>query len=160
MVTAIATANSTSGEELRALVAPLVNETGGPVTALRAVQDQDGWIGPEGIDAVAEVFNLSRAEVRGLVAFYADFRTSPPADHTVRVCQAEACQAAGSRALTETLSDRLGVSLGHMTPDRSIELDPVYCLGLCARAPAVMVDGELIADADQAVDRIAQKVSA
>lgn len=160
MVTAIATANATSSEELRALVAPLVHQTGGPVTALRAIQDQDGWIGPEGIDVVADVFNLSRAEVRGLVAFYADFRTQPPADHVVRVCQAEACQAAGSRALTETLSTRLGTTLGHATSDRRVELDPVYCLGLCARAPAVMVDGELMADADGAVERIVEKVGA
>jgi formate dehydrogenase subunit gamma len=157
---AIATANATSGEELRSLIGPLAGRIGGPITALRAIQDQDGWIGPEGIDAVADVFNLSRAEVRGLVAFYADFRTQPPAAHVVRVCQAEACQAAGSRALTGTLSQRLGTALGHATPDRNVELDPVYCLGLCARAPAVMVDGELIADADRAVEFIAKKVGA
>lgn len=158
MPTAIATANATSGEGLRALIAPLVHETGGPVTALRAIQDQDGWIGPEGIAVVADVFNLSRAEVRGLVAFYADFRTQPPADHVVRVCQAEACQAAGSRALTQTLAQRLGTSLGHASPDHGVELEAVYCLGLCARAPALMVDGELVADADQAIERVVQKV--
>lgn len=154
----IASAETEKSALLRALVAPLVSQVGGPITALRTIQDQNGWIDQEGIDAVANVFNLSRAEVRGLVAFYADFRTQPPADHVVRVCQAEACQAAGSRALTETLSQRLGTALGHATPDRTVELDPVYCLGLCARAPAVMVDGELIADADGAVERITDKV--
>ena len=135
-------------------------ETGGPITALRAIQDRDGWIDGDAVDAVADVFNLSRAEIRGLVAFYADFRTQPPADHVVRICQAEACQAAGSRALTETLSERLGTTLGHATPDRSVELDAVYCLGLCARAPALMVDGELFADADGAVQRVVDKVQA
>ncbi|MEX1296982.1 MAG: NAD(P)H-dependent oxidoreductase subunit E [Candidatus Limnocylindrales bacterium] len=158
MASAIAAASAASGDELRSLIAPLVNAIGGPLTALRAIQGQDGWIRPEGIEAVADVFNLSRAEVRGLVAFYADFRTQPPADHIVRVCQAEACQAAGSRALTQTLGERLGTSLGHATPDRRVELDAVYCLGLCARAPALMVDGELIADADGAIERVVQKV--
>lgn len=158
MAAPIDTASATSDEGLRALVAPLVGEIGGPLTALRAIQQQDGWIRPEGIGVVAEVFNLSRAEVRGLVAFYADFRTQPPADHVVRVCQAEACQAAGSRALTRTLGERLGTTLGRSTPDRSVELDAVYCLGLCARAPALMVDGELIADADQAVERVVEMV--
>lgn len=158
MASAIATASATTGEELRSIVTPLAHQTGGPVTALRAIQEHDGWIGPAGIEVVADVFNLSRAEVRGLVAFYADFRTQPPADHVVRVCQAEACQAAGSRALTQALSERLGTTLGHATPDRSVELDAVYCLGLCARAPALMVDGELIADADQAVERVVEKV--
>ena len=155
---AMAPAEAADTAQLRALITPLVDEIGGPVTALRAIQDQDGWIGSEGIDVVADVFNLSRAEVRGLVAFYADFRTKPPADHIVRVCQAEACQAAGSRNLTKTLADELGTSLGHASPDGSVELDAVYCLGLCARAPSLMVDGELIADADQAIERVIEKV--
>ncbi len=155
---ATATASASSGAELRALIAPLVNEIGGPITALRAIQDHDGWIDREAVDVVADVFNLSRAEVRGLVAFYADFRTQPPADHVVRICQAEACQAAGSRTLTASLAERLGTTLGQATIDRSVELDAVYCLGLCARAPAMMVDGELIADADRAVERVIEQV--
>ena len=124
------------------------------------IQDRDGWIDAAAIEAVADVFNLSRAEVRGLVAFYADFRTQAPAHHVVRICQAEACQAAGSRALTATLEERLGTSLGHASADRSVELDPVYCLGLCARAPALMVDGELVADADRDIERVTEKVRA
>jgi formate dehydrogenase subunit gamma len=157
---ATATASAATRDELRALITPLVDEIGGPISALRAIQDRQGWIVDEAIEVVADVFNLSRAEVRGLIAFYADFRTQPPADHVVRICQAEACQAAGSRALTTTVAERLGTSLGHATPNRSVELDAVYCLGLCARAPAMMVDGELIADADRAVEYVVRKVHA
>jgi formate dehydrogenase subunit gamma len=155
---AIATESASANAELRELVAPLVHAIGGPITALRAIQDRDGWISQEAVAVVADVFNLSRAEVRGLVAFYADFRVQAPADHVVRICQAEACQAAGSRALTAALEERLGTTLGHASADRSVELDPVYCLGLCARAPALMVDGELVADADRAIERVAKKV--
>ena len=146
------------GEVLRALLAPLVNEIGGPVTALRAIQEQQGWIDGAAIETVADVFNLSRADVRGLVEFYADFRTMPPAAHTVAVCQAEACQAAGSRELTTSLEDRLGAKLGRMDDDHTVELEPVYCLGLCARAPALMVDGALVVEADRAVDDVVGKV--
>jgi formate dehydrogenase subunit gamma len=76
----------------------------------------------------------------------------------VAVCQAEACQAAGSRALTATLEERLGVALGRISEDRVVGLEPVYCLGLCARGPALSVDGTLIVDADGAVERVAQRV--
>ena len=158
MAHATATTTAASSEGLRALIAPLVHETGGPVTALRAIQDRQGWIDGTAIEAVADVFNLSRADVRGLVEFYADFKTMPPAAHTVAVCQAEACQAAGSRELTKTLEDRLGAKLGRMDDDHNVELEPVYCLGLCARAPALMVDGMLVVEADQAVDRVVGKV--
>jgi len=157
---ATAPVSSSPAERLRALITPLVDEVGGPITALRAIQELEGSIDGAAIEVVADVFNLSRAEVRGLVAFYADFRTQSPADHVIRVCQAEACQASGSRALTATLEERLGTTVGHATADRSVELDPVYCLGLCARAPALMVDDELVADADRAVERVIEKVQA
>jgi formate dehydrogenase subunit gamma len=154
------TTSASTAQELQALIEPLVNATGGPISALRAIQEHDGWIEPGAIDVVAHVFNISRAEVRGLIAFYADFRTQPPADHVVRICQAEACQAAGSRALTRQLAERLGTELGHERPDGTVALEAVYCLGLCARAPSLMVDGELVADADRAVDRVVARVQA
>ena len=143
-----------TSEELRRLIAPHAKDIGGPVTALRILQQHIGWIDTDAVDAVADVFNLSRAEVRGLVAFYADFRTAPRPTHVLAVCQAEACQAAGSRALTRTLEDHLEVKLGRTSPDQAIGLEAVYCLGLCARAPAAMVDGERVVDADQRIDRL------
>ena len=155
---ATATTGSEIGAPLRALIAPLAEEIGGPVTALSAVQDQQGWIDTAAIEIVADVFNLSRADVRGLVEFYSDFKTMPPAAHVVSVCQAEACQAAGSRDLTTTLEERLGAKLGRMDDDHTVELEAVYCLGLCARAPALMVDDTLVVEADQAVERVVGQV--
>jgi formate dehydrogenase subunit gamma len=58
----------------------------------------------------------------------------------VRVCRAEACQAAGGRALQTHVKQRLGVDFGQTTPDGATTLEAVYCLGLCACAPAVMID--------------------
>lgn len=155
---ASATASVSSSESIRARIDHLRDAIGGPVTALRAIQDAHGWIEPGAIDIVADVFNLSRAEVRGLVEFYADFRPTPPARHTVAVCQAEACQAAGSRRLTRTLEERLGVELGRISADRVVGLEAVYCLGLCARAPSLMIDGELVVEADHAVERLVETV--
>jgi formate dehydrogenase subunit gamma len=143
-----------ASQGLRRLIAPHTQEIGGPVTALRAIQTARGCIDADAIATVADVFNLSRAEVRGLVDFYADFRTSPPATHVVQVCQAEACQAVGARELTASLADRLGVALGGTTSDHSVGLEAVYCLGLCARAPAMAVDGELVVEADTALERV------
>ena len=149
---AIATNDASGIDVARALIAHLVDETGGPVTALRVIQDERGWIDDDAVTAVARVFNISRAEVRGLVAFYADFRTRPPATHTLAICQAEACQAAGSRALTRTIRERVGAELGGQNADGSVGLDAVYCLGLCARGPALTVDGRLVVEADRVID--------
>jgi formate dehydrogenase subunit gamma len=143
-----------TSEELRRLIATHKNEIGGPITALRTLQRHRGWIDTEAEAAVADIFNLSRADVRGLVNFYADFRTAPPATHILTVCQAEACQAVGARELTRAIADRLEIELGGMTSDRSIGLEGVACLGLCARAPAMMVDGTPVVEADANADRV------
>ncbi len=147
-----------TSEDLRRLIAPHANDIGGPVTALRILQQHIGWIDSDALETVADVFNLSRAEVRGLVGFYADFRTRPPATHVVKVCQAEACQAVGARELTRTLSDRLGIALGEKTSDDRVGLEPVYCLGLCTHGPTMMVDDRPVVRADAAAERMLDQI--
>ena len=151
---AIATPDAAGIDAARALIAHLAGATGGPVTALRVIQAARGRIDDDAVEAVARVFNLSRAEVRGLVAFYADFRTRPPATHSLAICQAEACQAAGSRELTRLVCERVGTELGEQNAAGSVGVDPVYCLGLCARGPAMIVDGRLVVEADRVVDDV------
>ena len=108
---------------------------------MRSVVAEKGYINDETQTLVADVFNISRAEVRGIVSFYEDLRTKPPAEKTIRICQAEACQASGCRELTESLESHLGIKLGQVFGDNEIALEPVYCLGHCALGPTAEVDG-------------------
>ncbi len=70
------------------------------VQILQTIVARYGWVPQETILQLAEELNLSRADVYGVVNYYHDFRTEPPGRHIVKICQAEACQAMGSRALT------------------------------------------------------------
>jgi formate dehydrogenase subunit gamma len=110
------------------------------VQILLAFMDRFGWISEQAIRQLADELNLSRADVHGVVSFYHDLRTTPPARHAVKVCQAEACQAMGCRGLTSHAEKTLGVAMN--AGNESVTLKPVYCLGLCACSPAVMVDGK------------------
>jgi len=110
------------------------------VQILQAIVMRYGWVPEETIRQLADAVNLSRADVYGVVTYYHDFRTEPPGEHIVKICQAEACQAMGSRALTDHARESLGVALHETSGD--ITLEPVYCLGNCACAPAVMIDGK------------------
>ncbi len=121
-------------------IVPFRDEPGGLLPALRALQSCFGAIDERAVGLLAEIFNLSRSEVHGVVSFYHDFRSVPPGIHTIRVCQAEACQAMGSRALTEHLKQHLGIDFHETTADGRFTLEPVYCLGNCACAPAIMID--------------------
>ena len=109
------------------------------VQILTQIVERFGYVSEDGIRQLADELNLSRADVHGVVSYYHDFRTSPPGRHVVKVCQAEACQAMGSRALTDHVQGALGIELDGTADD--VTLEPVYCLGNCACAPAVMIDG-------------------
>ena len=113
------------------------------VQILHAFLARYTYISEEAIRQIANELNLSRAEVHGVVTFYHDFRTTPPGKHIVKICQAESCQAMGSRELTAHAEKKLGIDLHGTTGDGDVTLEPVYCLGNCACSPAVMVDEQL-----------------
>ena len=126
--------------DIRALISPFAKQPGGLLPALTALQSELGWVPEETLPVLADIFNLSRAEVHGTVSFYHDFRREPGGQHVIKICQAEACQAMGSRALTKHAIESLGIDM-HQTDETALfSLEPVYCLGNCACSPAVMVD--------------------
>jgi formate dehydrogenase subunit gamma len=111
---------------------------------LHDLQEAFGYIPDEAAPVIAEALNLSRAEVHGVVTFYHDFRQKPAGRHVVKLCRAEACQAAGGDALAARAQAALGVALGDTSADGRVSLEPVYCLGLCATAPSAMVNGRVV----------------
>jgi len=117
---------------------------------LHALQDEFGYIDAAAEPVLAEALNLSRAEVHGVATFYHDFRRAPAGRHVLKLCRAEACQAAGGDPLAAHAEARLGVEMGTTAPDGSVTLEPIYCLGLCAVAPSAMLDGRLVGRLDQA----------
>jgi formate dehydrogenase subunit gamma len=107
---------------------------------LHAIQDTIGCIPAGAVAAIAARFNLSQAEVHGVITFYAHFRTMPPARHTVQVCRAEACQSVGAEQLLAHVERALGCCLHQHSADGQFSLEPVSCLGQCANGPAIMID--------------------
>ncbi len=126
-----------------AIVERLANEAGALLPVLHAVQDELGYVPPAAVPVIAHGLNLSRAEVHGVVSFYHYFRSTPPGRHVIQLCRAEACQARDQRALEAHVAARLGIGFHQSTADGAVSLEPVYCLGNCACAPAMMIDGEL-----------------
>jgi formate dehydrogenase subunit gamma len=122
------------------IAAARVAEPGALLPILHAIQDQYGYLPETAVPIIADVLNLSRAEVHGVVTFYHFFRTHPPGKQTLYVCRAEACQSMGSRALENYARAKLKIDFHETTADGRFSLEPVYCLGNCACSPAVMVD--------------------
>ena len=129
-------------ELAEAIIARHLALEGPALPILHALQAAFGFVPPPAIPMIALAHNISRAEVHGIVTFYHDFRDRPAGRRVVKVCRAEACQATGGAVAGEALLQLLGVGWGETTPDGAITVEPVYCLGLCAVAPAALVDGE------------------
>ena len=121
---------------------------GGLLPLLHAIQAAIGYVPAESVAEIAGAFNLSRAEVHGVISFYHDFRSEPAGRHVLQICRAEACQAMGSRALEAHAKNTLGIDYGDTTADGAISLQPVYCLGNCACSPSVRIDDDVHARVD------------
>lgn len=135
--------SSGQSETVRRIVTEFKDRPGPLLEVLHAIQAALGYVPDEAVAVVAEVLNLSRAEVHGVVTFYHHFRSAPAGKHLVQVCRAESCQAVGGEALAAHAQTRLGVEFHQRTADGKFSLEPVYCLGNCACSPAVMIDGQL-----------------
>ena len=140
-----------STSEARQIIAAHGSEARMLVQILRDFVDHYGFISDDMVRLLADELNLSRADVHGVVSFYHDFRRERPGAHVIRICQAEACQAMGSRALTDHAESTLGIQLHATTANDSITLEPAYCLGNCACSPAVMIDDEVHGKVDNAL---------
>ena len=132
-----------------ALIAPIVASEPGPVLlCLQAVQAHFGYVPGDAVAIIAGACNVSRADVHGVLTFYADLRNTPPPAVPVRLCAAEACQAVGGRELKNDWATACGddAVLAALT---GVD-EPIFCLGNCALGPAALVDGELMGCADVA----------
>ena len=151
------------GTELAARTASIVEahrHLEGPLLPiLHEVQEEFGHVPRDALPVIAEALNLSRAEVHGVATFYHDYRSEPAGRHVLKLCQAEACQSMGSDRIADEVRAALGVGFHETSADGSVTLEPVYCLGLCACAPAAMLDGRPIGRVDaEAVAEIVAEV--
>lgn len=149
--------------EQRSLIESIVRESSqrpGPLlVVLHAIQQQLGHVPPGAVPSIAELLNLSIAEVHGVITFYHHFRQAPPGACIVELCRAEACLSMGAEALAQRVRDRLGIDFNETTRDGRFSLLPVYCLGNCASAPTARVGEELVGRAtlERIEDRLAMQ---
>ena len=109
---------------------------------LNDVQAALGHVPPDAVPPIAEAPNLSHAEVHGVVTFYHDFKRVPADRPVIKLCRAEACQARGVERIAPVFEG-----------DERVQVETVYCLGLCASGPAAMVGERVFARLDECAVR-------
>ena len=112
------------------------------LAALYLVQDQAGYITANGMRHVAEILEMTPAEVEDVATYYVMFYKEKVGKYVLQVCRTLSCALMGAERVTEALSGKLGIKVGETDPSGMFTLLEFECLGACDRAPVVMVNNE------------------
>ena len=118
------------------------------IEALKIVQKHQGWVSAESLKEVAHYLGMTSDELESVASCYNLILRKPVGRHLILVCDSVSCWVMGSDGIQNCLTRRLGVELGQTTADGRFTLLPSACLGVCDRAPAMMVDDELYVNLD------------
>jgi len=127
-------------DRIDAIVARHADREGPLLPILHDVQAELGAIDAAAETRIAQLLNLTRAEVHGVVSFYHDFRAEADLRPVVKVCRAEACKARGIEAMMPAVESAAG---------NRVRIETVYCLGLCSVGPNARVGDDLHARLDE-----------
>jgi len=130
--------------ELREIAARYPQARSGLLPMLHLVQSVEGRVTPEGIQACADILEISPAEVSGVATFYTMYKRKPVGDYHVGVCTNTLCAVMGGDLIFERLKEHLEVGNDETTDDGKITLEHIECNAACDYAPVMMVNWEFM----------------
>jgi len=107
------------------------------------IQDKVGYVPPESVPVIAEALGLFPSQVQGVITFYSQLYTKPRGKNIVRVCRGTACHVRGGTSILKLVRQHLRIDEGETTEDMEYTLETVACIGVCALAPNVAVNGAI-----------------
>ncbi len=110
--------------------------------ALHIVQDNQRCVSQQSMKEIAEILELSPAQINDTASFYGFFRSErdPLGKHRIWVCRSISCMLRGGEELLAELSHKLGIKPGETSKDGKVTLEFAECLGMCEGAPCILVD--------------------
>ena len=119
------------------------------IRALQAVQAEEGYVSDEAISAIAAHFDVSEAEIEGVLSFYAQFKRTKPGKYVIAVCDGTACHIKGSNLIENWITDELKIKGGETDETGTFSLELVACLGCCSLAPVISINGKVYGKLDR-----------
>lgn len=112
------------------------------VSILHQIQDYYGYLPEVVLRALAKKSGAPLIEIYSVATFYSYFSLKPRGRHQIIVCSGTSCHVRGSARVTKEVCDLLDISLGEVTPDGEFSIETVNCLGCCAFAPVMVINGQ------------------
>ena len=130
--------------EIEAEISHLPDRQSAAIDALMIVQKHRGWVSDESLTAIANMLEMSSAELDGIATFYNLIYRKPVGRHVISMCDSVSCYVMGADGLAKDLQANLGIQFGETTDDGRFTLLPIVCLGACDKAPTMQIDEDLI----------------
>jgi NADH-quinone oxidoreductase subunit F len=128
------------------------------VQILREIHKEQNYITYEQLEEVAKNLNIPLSKVYGATTFYTLLSPKPKGKYVLRICSSTPCHMAGSEGLLDYLKDKLEIKEGEISSDGLFSLELTSCLGVCASAPAIMVNDKVYGNLDiEKLDQIIDK---
>ena len=115
------------------------------ISLLQSCQKEYGYISEENVRQIARFLKVSESHIFGVASFYTQFQFEKPGENTIRVCLGTACHVQGGDQLSQEIQKTLGIGPGKTTPDHRFDFHEVACLGCCALAAVVEINGKVYA---------------
>jgi len=131
-----------TGRQLDEILSKYDNDSSYLISILQDIQDNERYLPPDTLRALARKLNVPLTRVYGVATFFTAFSLEPRGLHTVKVCLGTACHVRGAVKVLEQLERDLKIEPGQTTPDLLFTLETVNCLGACALGPVVVIDKE------------------
>jgi NADH:ubiquinone oxidoreductase subunit E len=112
------------------------------IPMMQDVQAQCGYLPQSELRELSQRLSVPLARIYGVASFYASFRLMPKGDHTIQLCMGTVCFLKGADRISATIQQEFNLVPGGTSPDGKFTYSPVNCVGACALAPVMVVDGE------------------
>jgi NADH-quinone oxidoreductase subunit E len=129
-------------EKLAKILADYKGEREDLIPVLQDTQEAFRYLPAAAMREIARFLNITANTVYGVATFYAQFKLTPLGKKVIRVCRGTACHVRGSTKVLAEMEKRLGIKAGETTKDMEYTLETVACIGACALAPTMTIDGE------------------
>jgi len=132
--------SETTRQKIQALILKYPHRRSALIPSLQLAQVEVGYLAPDLVCEIAEIFDLTPVEVQEVATFYTMLYRKPPGRYVIQVCTNISCLLCNSEEILAHLQKRLGIKPGETTPDGRFTLLEVECLASCDTAPVAQIN--------------------
>ncbi len=138
-----ATMPENMAEDIKMIIIPYQGKRGILIQILQEIQNKYGYLPQDAISIISEEMEIPESKVYGVASFYSQFKFKNPGLHQIKVCLGTTCHVRGGQSIMDRVTHNLGIHFGETTDNGKFSLERVACMGCCAIAPVIVIDGNV-----------------